>query len=386
MRKLFITICELDEVSYLSNGAHTELFSAPLYEHAYRKIKDAANKLDLEVEFVRAATFNVKGATNEFDPDFEDIVAVVSPLVFLSHARCVEDALNFVIKNDPAYATVGSARNPAAVFGLGKMISGGAIGSCHDFIHQISECGAVYKNIALAEGEKTAPVSRIEYFKRVEEYRNELIDYLIMTGVVIEQRDGVVIAPNTEIRRGTKIEAGVQIGPMTIIKENCKIGQGSVIVRSEIGADSTIRASQIADSSLEDGVRVGPFCLIEGGSRIFSGSELQSHVTVLNSVVGMESRIGARAQICDTETGTRAQIGAGTTFVNHASIGARRCRLGDNVTIGAGSTLIAPLAIGSNAFVAAGSVITDDVPSNALAVAREYQTNREGWAKKRKKK
>ena len=115
MRKLFITVCELDEISYLPKGIETEIFGAPLYEHAYRKIKDASNKLGLDMEFVRAATFPIKGATNTLNPDYEDIVAVVSPLVFLANAESVENALSFVVDNDTAYATVGSLRGLFAV-------------------------------------------------------------------------------------------------------------------------------------------------------------------------------------------------------------------------------------------------------------------------------
>ena len=385
MRKLIITVCELEEVSYLPKGAKTELFSAPLYEHAYRKIKDAANKLDLEVEFVRASTFEAKGTTNEFDPDFEDVVAVVSPLVFLAHARCIEDAISFVLKNDPAYATVGSIRNPFAVIGLGKMISGASISSCHDYIQQISDCGAVYKNITLAEGEKATPVSRIDYFKKIESYQQELFDYLVMTGVEFESRDGVIIAPNTEIRRGTIIKKGTQIGPWTKIMEKAIIGPDTVIQGSEVGAESVVTASHLIDSDLEDNVSVGPYCVISNGSRVFAGCKIDSHTTISNSIIGMESKIDSHVHVSDTETGSRATIGAGTISVNHAST-ARRCKLGDDVTIGAGSTLVAPVTIGSNAFVAAGSTITDDVPPHALAVAREYQTIRENWAKKRKKK
>ncbi len=301
-RKLFITVCELDEVSYLPKGAFTELYSAPLYEHAYRKIKDAANKLDLDVEFVRAATFPAKGATNEFNPDFEDIVAVVSPLVFLAHARCVEDAINFVIKNDPAYATIGSIRNPFAVIGLGKMVSGAGIGSCHDFIQQIEDCGAVYKNIALAEGEKASPVSRIEYFKRAEAYMQELLDYLVMTGVDIESRDGVIVSPNTEIRRGVLIKAGTQIGPWSVVKENTRLGPNAVIIESEIGTDCVVDSSQILQSDLEDNVKIAPYTVIKNGTRIFAGSEIGSHTTISSSVIGMDSRVDSHVHISDTET------------------------------------------------------------------------------------
>ena len=384
-RKLFITVCELDEISYLPKGAFTELFSAPLYEHAYRKIKDASNKLGLDVEFVRAATFPAKGATNEFNPDFEDIVAVVSPLVFLAHARCVEDAINFVLKNDPAYATIGSIRNPFAVIGLGKMVSGSGIGSCHDFIQQIEDCGAVYKNIALAEGEKSTPVSRIEYFKRVDQYMQELLDYLVMTGVDIESRDGVIVSPNTEIRRGTLIKRGTQIGPWSVIKENAILGPNTIVMESEIGADCVVDNSQILKSDLEDNVRVAPYTIIKDGARIFAGCQIGSHTIISNSIIGMDSNVDSHAHISDTETGSRAKIGAGAVAINHTPT-TKKCRFGDDVTIGSGSTILAPVSIGSGAFVAAGSTITDDVPANALAIAREYQTNRENWAKKRKKK
>lgn len=385
MRKLFITVCELDEISYLPKGIETEIFGAPLYEHAYRKIKDAANKLDLDVEFVRAATFPVKGSTNELNPDFEDIVAVVSPLVFLAHARCIEDALSFVTKNDTAYATVGNMRGLFAAFGLGKMISGAAIGSCSDFVHNVTECGAVYKYVAFADGEKAVPVSRIDFFKKVEAYREELLDYLVMSGVDIECRDGVIISPNTEIRRGTKIYSGTHIGEWTRICENCTIGPNTVIKASEIGEGCVVNQSVITDSTLEKNVTVGQFCTVSGESHLLSGSSLLGYVLVHNTTVGIESRVMEQSCIKNTVAGARVSIGAGVTTVTHIEQDVRKLKIGDDVTIGSGSNLILPLSIGKSALVAAGSTITDDVPPFALAVAREFQENKDGWAKKRKR-
>ena len=386
MRKLFITVCELDEISYLPKGAGTKLFGAPLYEHAYRKVKDASNKLGLEVEFVRAATFTVRGATNEFNPDFDDIVAVISPLAFLAHARCIEDALNFVVKNDPAYATVGHLRSPFAVFGLGKMVSGAAIGSCQDFIHHISECGAIYKNVALADGEKSVPVSRIEYLKRANAYREEFLDYLVMTGVDIEIRDGIVIAPNTEIRRGTVLKKGVQIGEWTRIKENCEIGPYAIIEASEICAGASVQNSIIKNSVLEENVSVGAFSIIDNETRIFSEAVIGNNVELHDAVIGQGTKIGSGAYIVNSDIGNKAEIGAGVITVNHSGSRERRCKIGDNAIVACGANLIAPVIIGLGAHVAAGSTITDDVPAGALGVSRAYQINREGYARKQKKK
>ncbi len=385
MRKLFITVCELDEISYLPNGVETELFGAPLYEHAYRKIKDAANKLDLDVEFVRAATFPVRGATNELNPELKDIVAVVSPLVFLAHARCIEDALNFVTKNDFAYATVGNVRGLFAVIGLGEMLLGSAIGSCGDFIHHINECGAVYKHIDIADGEKAVPVSRIDYFKKLEPYRNELIDYLIMSGVDIECRDGIIIAPNTEIRRGTKILPNTQIGAWTRIYENCTIGPDTVIIESEIDEGSVVDSSKIIKSDIGENAYIGPYCIVADKCELGSGVRLNSNVELLHTTVGQDTLIQAQVTLKDTVLGANANIGNNVTTVNHNDKEERKCKIGNGVIVGSGSSLVSPLVIGDNALVAAGSVITDNVPSNALAIAREFQENKDGWAKKRKR-
>ncbi len=385
MRKLFITVCELDEISYLPRGIDTEIFYAPLYEHAYRKIKDASNKLDLDVEFVRAATFPVKGATNELNPGFEDIVAVVSPLVFLAHAKCIENALNFVIKNDTAYATVGSPLGLFAAFGLGKMLTGAAIGSCSDFIHNISECGAVYKSIALAEGEKAVPVSRIDFFNRIEAYREELLDYLVMSGVDIDCRDGIIVSPNTEIRRGTKILTGTHICEWTKIHENCVIGPNAVLKASEIGEGCVVNQSEITSSTLEKNVTVGPYCVISDECHLLSGSVLQGYNSISNTTIGVDSRVMQQSCLKDTDVGTRVIIGNNVTTVSHFENEIRKCKLADDVTVGSGSNLIAPLSIGKGALIAAGSTITDNVPPFALAVAREFQENKDGWAKKKRK-
>lgn len=385
MRKLFITVCELDEIAYLPSGAETELFGAPLYEHAYRKIKDAANKLDLDVEFVRAATFPVRNATNELNPDLKDIVAVVSPLVFLAHARCIEDALSFVVKNDFAYSTVGNIRGLFAVIGLGEMLLGSAIGSCGDFIHHINESGAVYTVMSFAEGEKAVPVSRIEYYRKLEAYRHELLDYLIMSGVNIECRDGIVIAPNTEIRRGTKILPNTQIGKWTVIRENCIIGPDSTIIESKIDEGCVVNSSTIISSDVDEKAYIGPYCRIADESHIMTGARLQSHVSLTHSVIGEESEIQPQVNLNNTETGSNVSIGSNVTAVNHLVDEKRKCKIGNNAIIGSGSSLILPLNIGDGARIAAGSVITDDVPANALAIAREFQENKENWAKKRKR-
>ena len=385
MRKLFITVCELDEISYLPNGVETELFGAPLYEHAYRKIKDAANKLDLDVEFVRAATFPVRGATNELNPELKDIVAVVSPFVFLAHARCVEDALNFVANNDFSYSTIGNARGLFAVMGLGEMLMGAAIGSCADFIHHINESGAVYKHVDLADGEKAVPVSRIDYFRKLEGYRSEFFDYLIMSGVDIECREGVVIAPNTEIRRGTKILPNTVIGRWTIIQENCVIGPNATVIESKIHENSQVNNSRIVLSDIEKDAYIGPYCNIDKECRILTGASVRGYADLTGVTVGLNSVIQPQVALKDTEIGARVNIGSNVTTVNHNDAEVRKCKIGDDVIIGSGSCLVSPLVIGNGARIAAGSVITDDVPANALAIAREFQENKENWAKKRKR-
>lgn len=385
MKQLFTVICN-DNSGFFTGGVSEELFFAPLYEHTYRKFMDAANKLDMDVKFVRASTFEINGAINEIAPNLDDIVIFASPCAFLAKSKDVEAALSYVYDADLGYATIGSMRNLYAVIGTGKMIGEGDVSSPADFIAHIGDCGAKCECWSFLDGETAIPSDRMEYYRRVARYREEFLDYLVMSGVNIELRDGIIISPNSEIRKGVTVLPGTEIRPWCRIHENCIIGPNSVISNSEIGAECVVNSTQIYDSVLESNVKIGPFCHVRPNSHLLSGVKVGDFVEIKNSTIGNETHASHLTYIGDSDVGARVNFGCGVVTVNYDGSSKHRCKIADDAFIGCNTNLIAPVTIGKGAFTAAGSTITDDVPAGALAIAREYQSNHEGWAIRRKRK
>lgn len=384
MKHFFIVLCN-DEPGFFASGVSEELFFAPLYEHTYRKFMDASNKLGLDVKFVRASTFELNGATNEISPDLDDIVVFSSPLAFLAKGEEIEKAISYVSKTDLGYATIGSLRDLYAVCGTGKMIGRGDVGSPADFIAHIGDCGAKCKCASFLETEAATPLDRADYFRKIARYREELLDYLVMSGVDIELRDGIIISPNTEIRKGVTILPGTQIRPWSRIHENCVIGPNSIISNSEIGSECVVNSTQIYDSTLESNVKIGPFCHVRPNSHLLSGVKVGDFVEIKNSTLGNDTHASHLTYIGDSDVGARVNLGCGVVTVNYDGKNKNRCKIADDAFIGCNTNLVAPVSIGKGAYTAAGSTITDNVPAGALAIAREYQSNHEGWAKRKRK-
>ena len=386
MRKLFITICAIETVPYLDFGMDNILFGAPLYEHSYRKIKDASNKLGLDVEFVRASNCEIANTKGSINPSFEDIVIFASPMAFLARSKDIEGAIDYVIKSDVGYATVGSLRSLYLAVGQGKMLSGGEIGSPSDFISAMNNSGARSFPAHFADSEKSVPLTKLDYLKKVEEYRQEFLDYLVMSGVEIDLRDGITVSPVSEIRRGVKLSPNVVIDSLTKISENTVIGPFSYIKGSEIGENCVIESSRIVNSTLEHDIKVGAYCNILDGNHILSNAKIGAYTQLENTCVGIDSSIGTHVCLDNCNIGTGSIIGSGVISVSFdKNKKDRAIKIADNTTIGNGATLIAPLSIGRGAYVGAGSTITDDVPAGALGIAREYQSNHHGWAKRKSK-
>lgn len=385
MRKLFITICSLEPIPYLPDGVDTLLYGSPIYEHTFRKIKDASNKLGLEVEFLRASNCDLPGTKDKINASFEDLVIFASPLAFLARSKDIEGAIDYVVKSDVGYATVGNLRSLYMAVGMGKMLVGCDIASPAHFVSTMGTNGTNCSPAHFADGEKSVPLTKLAFLQRAEEYRNEMLDYLIMSGVEIELRDGIIISPTCEIRRGAKILQNTTIRGYSLIRENAIIGPCSTVDSCEIGEGSVVNYSNISNSTIESDVEIGPYTSIYDSTRVLSDTKIGSHCDISGSVIGNNVIISSHARLNECDIGTKALIGSGVITVNFEDKKRNnRCSIGDGAIIGNNTSLISPIKIGRGAFTAAGSVITDDVPAGALAIAREYQSNHTGWAKRRK--
>ena len=193
-------------------------------------------------------------------------------------------------------------------------------------------------------------------------------------------QNDVVIGHDTTIYPGTVITGNSVIGSAVTIFSNTEIHN------STIGDTVTIRQSVITDSIVESHVQIGPFAHIRPNSEIKSKAKVGNFVEVKASSLGEGSKVNHLSYIGDAEVGSNVNVGCGTITVNYDGAKKHKTIIEDDSFIGCNTNLVAPVRVGKNSLVAAGSTITKDVPADALAVARNKQENKDGYAPKLKSK
>ena len=134
----------------------------------------------------------------------------------------------------------------------------------------------------------------------------------------------------------------------------------------------------------DDNVAIGPYVHLRPGTHLKKGVKVGNFMEIKNSIIGEKTKLNHLSYIGDADLGANINIGCGTITVNYDGKNKFRTTIEDRAFIGCNSNLVAPVTIGEGAFIAAGSTITKDVPSEALGVARAKQSNIEGWAQKKK--
>ena len=209
---------------------------------------------------------------------------------------------------------------------------------------------------------------------------------LMDSGVTIYLPETVVIDPEVTAGPDTLVEPGVQLLGKTRIGARCKIQTGSVLRDTRVDDDAVIGPHSILDSS-RVGLKaeVGPFSRLRPGADIRAGARVGNFVEVKNAVLHEGAKALHLTYLGDASIGSKANIGAGTITCNYDGVAKHHTKIGNGVFIGSDTALVAPVRIGHGAYVAAGSTITENVPSDALALARGRQVNKPGWAAARRK-
>lgn len=186
------------------------------------------------------------------------------------------------------------------------------------------------------------------------------------------------------IEAGATIANNVTIKGNSVIRAGAYIGQSSVIKDSEIGEGSSVEASYIYESTVGKNTNVGPFAYMRPNSHVGDGCKVGDFVEVKNSTMGDGSKASHLTYIGDADVGSNVNLGCGVVFVNYDGSVKRRSTIGDDTFIGCNSNIIAPVEVGAGAYVAAGTTVTENVPSDALAIGRARQVTKPAWVKKRK--
>jgi bifunctional UDP-N-acetylglucosamine pyrophosphorylase/glucosamine-1-phosphate N-acetyltransferase len=209
---------------------------------------------------------------------------------------------------------------------------------------------------------------------------------LMNDGVTIQLPETVVIDPEVTAGEDTVIEPCVQLLGKTKIGARCTIRTGSVLSDAILGDDVTVEPhSVVAQSRLDDGVIIGPFARLRPGNHLKASARVGNFVELKKSTLGEGTKAMHLTYLGDAKIGAKTNIGAGTVTCNYDGFHKYPTTIGNKVFIGTNSALIAPLRVGDGAYVAAGSTITENVPSDALGIARGRQEIKPGWAAKKRR-
>ncbi len=223
----------------------------------------------------------------------------------------------------------------------------------------------------------------LEEYRKKEEARIRRAEALLEAGVIVEDIHTLYI------EEGVVVEAGAYLGPCvtlrgkTVIRAGAYIGQNSRIEDSEVGEDTHVESSVILESRIGSGSNIGPFAYLRPHSVIGDGCKIGDFVEVKNSNFGDGSKSAHLTYIGDADVGENVNLGCGVVFVNYDGREKHRATVGNGVFVGCNANLVSPVTVGDGAYVAAGSTVTEDIPEDALGIARSRQTNLEGWAAKK---
>ena len=221
-------------------------------------------------------------------------------------------------------------------------------------------------------------------FSEVEQLkRSQLVQYWTEKGVHFSLPSTVYIDTDVVLEPDIEIGAGVHLLGKTMIKEGCSIGPYTVLEDVTVGSNVTIKPhSVITQSVIGAEASVGPFTRLRDGVYLDQNVVIGNFVEIKKSSLGSKTKVKHLSYVGDTSVGNSVTIGAGSITCNYDGTTKQKTVIKHHAFVGSNTTLIAPLCIGEGSFIAAGSVITQSVPYGDLALAREHQVNKKGYAKK----
>ncbi len=199
-------------------------------------------------------------------------------------------------------------------------------------------------------------------------------------GVTFEDPDTVYIDEDVKIGQDTIIGPNTQLKGKTVIGERCQIDGSAYIIDSTLGNDVHVRFSVVLnESELGDHASVGPFAHLRGGVVLDPRAEIGNFVEVKKSRIGEHSKAKHLAYIGDTEVGRDSNIGAGTITCNYDGFRKHKTKIGDRVQVGSDTTLVAPITINDDVYIATATTVRQNVPAGALVFNTREEQVREGW-------
>lgn len=192
-------------------------------------------------------------------------------------------------------------------------------------------------------------------------------------GVTLIDPSSVTIDDTVQLAADVVVEPQTHLRGQTIIGAGSRVGPGSLIENSQIGQNAVVLYSVVSDSTIADNARVGPYAHLRGHAAVGAGCRIGNFVELKNSVLGDRTNVAHLSYIGDATLGNQVNIGGGTITANYDGVKKHRTVIGDRTKTGVNNSLVAPLSIGEDVIIGAGSTITADLPDDCLAIARAQQ-------------
>jgi bifunctional UDP-N-acetylglucosamine pyrophosphorylase/glucosamine-1-phosphate N-acetyltransferase len=226
--------------------------------------------------------------------------------------------------------------------------------------------------------------TRADLARATAEARRRILERHMLAGVTIVDPQSTWIDADVEIEPDVTIEPGTYLRGATRIATGAVIGPHTTVVDSRIGANATVLRSHLVEAEVGEGCSVGPFAYLRPGARLAAGAKAGTFVEIKNSVIEAGAKVPHLSYVGDAEVGEGANLGAGTITANYDGFRKHRTKIGERARIGVHTSLVAPVAVGPEAYTGAGAVIRKDVGAGELAVSDAKQRNIEGYADRKK--
>ncbi len=270
---------------------------------------------------------------------------------------------------------------------LGKLTPNNAQGEYYltDTLEILLSQGKRVGAYAISDNDEIRGINDRVQLWEAERIMQERINRMHMkNGVTIRLPETVLIESDVEIGSDTVIGPNVEIKAGTRIGKNCVIGEGTRLDKAIIRDNVDILKSVILSSQIDEGTHVGPFAYVRPDCSVGKDVKVGDFVELKNSNIGDGTKISHLTYIGDSDVGKAVNFGCGTVTCNYDGKHKYRTTIGDNCFVGCNTNFVSPVKVGDNAYIAAGSTITEDIPSKTLSIARARQVNKDNWTDKRK--
>jgi bifunctional UDP-N-acetylglucosamine pyrophosphorylase / glucosamine-1-phosphate N-acetyltransferase len=275
----------------------------------------------------------------------------------------------------------------ALIAALNQLDTNNAQGELYlpDVLPAMRDAGRVVAAHPIGDPDLTHGVDdRVDLAYAAKVARRRILEGHMRSGVTIVDPESTYIDAEVEIGKDTVVEPFAQLQGDTKIGADTLIGAHSTLIDSTVGDDATIRHSHLTGARVDDGATVGPFAYLRPDAHLHRKAKAGTFVEIKNSEIGAGAKVPHLSYIGDADIGEGTNIGAGNITANYDGKNKHRTTIGANVRSSVHTAYVAPVTVGDEAYTAAGTVITEDVPPKALGISRGRQKNIEGYADRKK--